>query len=190
MPTGPIPVTGPFDASQISDRSQFVDFGRILVPAVDPNLVIKGELDQDSQKLVAITLELANSVLQVSVFSAASSEEVWPDVREQLATGLSGQGAEVEHGHSSLGPCLNVALPASAETGQPMRHIRFVGFDGPRWFLRGSITGAAITNPVANQAIETLFRSLVVDRGTEAMPPRELIALAMPAGNVAPPRQL
>lgn len=190
MPTGPIPISGPYDISQITDRTQYVDFGRILVPAVDPSLIIKGELDQESQKLVAITLEVANSVLQVSVFSAASSEEVWPEVREQLATGLAGQGAEVEPGHSSLGPCLEVALPANENSGQLPRHIRFVGYDGPRWFLRGSITGAAITNPVANQSIESLFRSLVVDRGSEAMPPRELIALAMPAGNVAPPRQI
>ncbi|MEY4648759.1 MAG: hypothetical protein RL009_1175, partial [Actinomycetota bacterium] len=85
MPTGPIPVTGPFDASQISDRTHYVDFGRILVPAVDPNLVIKGEMEQDTQRLVAITLEVANSVLQVSVFTAASSEEVWPEVRAQLS---------------------------------------------------------------------------------------------------------
>ncbi len=190
MPTGPIPVTGPFDASQISDRTHYVDFGRILVPAVDPNLVIKGEMEQDTQRLVAITLEVANSVLQVSVFTAASSEEVWPEVRAQLSSSLAGQGASVEETHSTLGACLLVHLPASEETGQPARRIKFVGFDGPRWFLRGSITGAAITDPAANGTIETLFRSLVVDRGNEPMPPRELLSLALPAGNIAPPRQL
>ena len=190
MPTGPIPVTGPFDASQITDRTHYVDFGRILVPAVDPNLVIKGEMEQDTQRLVAITLEVANSVLQVSVFTAASSEEVWPEVRAQLSATLSAQGASVEDSHSSLGACLLVTLAANEESGQPARRIKFVGFDGPRWFLRGSITGAAISDPGANQVVETLFRSLVVDRGTEPMPPRELLSLSMPAGNVAPPRQL
>lgn len=190
MPTGPIPITGPFDTSQISDRTNYVDFGRILVPAVDPKLVIKGELDQDTQRLVAVTLEIANSVLQVSVFSASNSDEVWPEVREQLAAALAAQGSHVEHATSSVGACIVVNIPANAETGQPERHIKFIGHDGPRWFLRGSITGAALTDPAANQVVESLFRSLVVDRGSEPMPPRELMSLTIPAGNVAPPRQL
>jgi hypothetical protein len=44
------------------------------------------------------------------------------------------------------------------------RLARFVGVDGPRWFLRGVIGGAATTD-VEAAAREDLFRSIVVVRG-------------------------
>jgi len=60
------------------------------------------------------------------------------------------------------------------------RRARFIGVDGPRWFLRGVIAGDAAHDPEAADKIEELFRSIVVVRGTTPMPPRELIPLSMP----------
>jgi hypothetical protein len=64
--------------------------------------------------------------------------------------------------------------------GSP-RPARFIGVDGPRWFLRGVIAGAGATDPAAAAQIEDVFRSIVVVRGTTPMPPRDLIPLRMPA---------
>jgi len=61
------------------------------------------------------------------------------------------------------------------------RIARFVGVDGPRWFLRGVIGGAAASDPEAAEKVEDLFRSIVVVRGGSPMPPRDLIPLKMPA---------
>jgi len=189
--TGPVPLVGPLDITQIHDRSSFVDFGKILIPNNLPSLVIKGEIEPESQRLVAITLEIANSTLQISVFSTTKTEEVWPEVRLELATSLRAQGAEVQEESSSLGTGLAVLMPSNKSVkGSKSQSFRFVGFDGPRWFLRGSISGAALTDSDARDEVESIFRSLVVDRGDEAMPPRELLTLSLPAGNVAPPRQL
>ena len=66
-----------------------------------------------------------------------------------------------------------------------MRLARFIGVDGPRWFLRGVIAGEAIVNAEAAAKIEELFRSIVVVRGTTPMPPRDLIPLHMPASGPA-----
>jgi hypothetical protein len=189
--TGPVPIIGPLDIAQISDRSNFVDFGRILIPMNIPNLVIKGEIEPDTQRLVAVTLEIAESALQVSVFSTPKSEEIWPEVRHQLGQTLASEGAEVVEESTSLGQGL-IVTPATT-TGAVStltQQTRFIGLDGPRWFLRGSISGAALTDSTSKDAIEAVFRSIVVDRGDEAMPPRELLALTLPAGNVAPPRQI
>ena len=60
------------------------------------------------------------------------------------------------------------------------RPARFVGVDGPRWFLRGVIAGKAAEQPDDASEIEELFRSVVVVRGTTPMPPRDLIPLHMP----------
>jgi hypothetical protein len=61
------------------------------------------------------------------------------------------------------------------------RLARFVGVDGPRWFLRGVIGGAATSDVDAAAKVEDLFRSIVVVRGGSPMPPRDLIPLKMPA---------
>jgi len=82
-------------------------------------------------------------------------------------------------------------VPATAPDGtQGLRIARFIGVDGPRWLLRGVIAGDAITNPAAQTALEDLFRSVVVVRGTQPMPPRDLIPLTIPktaaSGGAAP----
>jgi hypothetical protein len=58
--------------------------------------------------------------------------------------------------------------------------VRFLGVDGPNWFLRGVISGQGAINPADAVAIEDVFRSVVVDRGNQAMPPRELLTLTVP----------
>jgi hypothetical protein len=66
-----------------------------------------------------------------------------------------------------------------------VRIARFIGVDGPRWFLRGVISGKGAVDPGAAAQVEDLFRSIVVVRGTTPMPPRDLIPLTVPA-NVQP----
>ena len=74
-------------------------------------------------------------------------------------------------------------MPAQAAPGQPpvARIVRFVGVDGPRWFLRGVISGEGAVEPAAAAVVEDLFRSVVVVRGGAPMPPRDLLPLHMPA---------
>jgi len=72
-----------------------------------------------------------------------------------------------------------IPVTTAGQTGT--RLARFVGVDGPRWFLRGVIAGEGAVNPEAAAQIEDLFRSIVVVRGNTPMPPRDLIPLHMPA---------
>ena len=72
-------------------------------------------------------------------------------------------------------------VAAGADGAAGKRLARFVGVDGPRWFLRGVIGGAATGDVEAAAQVEDLFRSIVVVRGGSPMPPRDLIPLRMPA---------
>lgn len=65
------------------------------------------------------------------------------------------------------------------------RPARFLGVDGPRWFLRGVITGQALVDKNAAALIEQYFSEVVVVRGDDPRPPSELLALTMP-GQSAP----
>ena len=72
-----------------------------------------------------------------------------------------------------------------AQLGQPApqpvrRPARFLGGDGPRWFLRGMMSGPAAADPEAAAVLEEAFRSIVVVRGSQPMPVREQLPLTVP----------
>ena len=99
-------------------------------------------------------------------------------IREQVRT----QGGRVEEREGPLGHELLAEVPVSAADGSTGKRLaRFIGVDGPRWFLRGVIGGAGAADAGAAAKVEDLFRSIVVVRGGSPMPPRDLIPLKMPA---------
>jgi hypothetical protein len=66
---------------------------------------------------------------------------------------------------------------------------RFIGVDGPRWFLRGVFGGEAALNREAAAGLEELFRKIVVIRGDNPMPPRDLLQLRLPKDAAGPAPQ-
>jgi hypothetical protein len=61
-----------------------------------------------------------------------------------------------------------------------MRLVRFVGIDGPRWFLRGLFTGPAADGGEQAELLEEVLRDVVVVRGEHPVPPREILELRLP----------
>jgi hypothetical protein len=81
----------------------------------------------------------------------------------------------------AFGTELVAKLPAEATDGsRGFRAARFMGVDGPRWFLRGVLGGEAALDRDAAAGLEELFRRVVVVRGDNPMPPRELLQLRLP----------
>ena len=66
---------------------------------------------------------------------------------------------------------------------------RFIGVDGPRWFLRGVFGGEAALDRDAAAGLEGLFRQIVVVRGENPMPPRDLLQLRLPKDTAAARRR-
>lgn len=170
---------GPYDASEVPAMRPYVDLGGIKV-APREGLQLRLEVDERAQRVVAVSLEYAESLLQVQAFSAPKTTGLWHEVRTEIAQQLGSQGAEVAHEDGDLGPELLVRSAGTNE--QEVRLARFVGVDGPRWLLRGVIMGRAAGDAEAKAQIVELFRELVVVRGDEPMPPSELLELKVPAG--------
>ena len=61
-----------------------------------------------------------------------------------------------------------------------MRLVRFVGVDGPRWFVRGLFSGPAADGGDQAELLEAVFRDVVVVRGEHPVPPREILELQVP----------
>ncbi|GHF08405.1 DUF3710 domain-containing protein [Pseudolysinimonas yzui] len=169
---------GPFDDSEANPVRPYVDLGGIkLVPRAD--LAVRLEVEEGNKRVVAVALDYAGSTLQLQPFAAPRSSGLWHEIREQIVQQIEKQGGRTAASTGSLGPELRAEIPAPDAKGA--RIARFVGVDGPRWFLRGVISGEAAVNPEAAAKVEELFRSVVVVRGTTPMPPRDLIPLHVPA---------
>ena len=179
--------SGPWDEADAPDDGiARIDLGAIRLPAL-PGMDLRVELNPQ-QKVIGATLRAGESLLQVSAFAAPRAGGIWDDVRSDLATSASGQGGSLREAEGPFGPELTGSIlmapppqPGQTTPPQPVRRpARFLGVDGPRWFLRGLITGPAADNPEAAAALEAAFQGIVVVRGSEPMPVREQLPLTLP----------
>lgn len=171
---------GPLDESEANAVRPYVDLGGVkIVPR--EGLQLRLEVEEGGGRVVAVGLDFAGSSLQVQPFAAPRSTGLWHEIRHQIAEQIAKQGGTTSLTMGPFGPELHAEIPAAAP-GQPetKRHARFIGVDGPRWFLRGVIAGAGAEEPEAAAQVEELFRSIVVVRGNTPMPPRDLIPLMPP----------
>lgn len=177
---------GPLDESEANAVRPYVDLGGVKILPRE-GLQLRLEVEESSQRVVAVGLDYAGSSLQVQPFAAPRSSGLWHEIREQIAEQIARQGGTTTVNFGPFGPEILAEIPAAAP-GQPgaKRLARFIGVDGPRWFLRGVIAGDAVVKPDAAALVEDLFRSIVVVRGTTPMPPRDLIPLAIPQSSGRP----
>lgn len=166
---------GPWDlAAAPSDDLTRVDLGSLRVPAM-PGVEIRVEAGPDGQ-IVAAALSAGSSALELGVFAAPRSAGIWDEVRAEIADSLREQGSGVTEQDGAFG----AELVATLGGPQGDQTARFVGVDGPRWFVRGLFTGPAATNPVQAGLLTRSLREVVVVRGDEAMPVRDPLPLTVP----------
>jgi hypothetical protein len=181
--------TGPFDVSEIDSTNGYVDLGALLI-APREGLQLRLEVEEATQRVVAVTMDLDGSSLQLQAFAAPRSEGLWDEIREQIGESVGSQGGQVEEVPGAFGPELLAKLPAATTDGTGgYRVARFIGVDGPRWFLRGVLGGEAAIDRDAAANLESLFRQIVVVRGESPMPPRDLLQLRLPKDASGPAPQ-
>lgn len=169
-------IAGPFDEREAPERS-YIDFGALRVPAVD-GMGIRVEFHETTRAVVGVAIDVDGSSLQVQAFAAPRSTGLWRTVRHQLGASLEEQGASVDEIETEVGTGLVATV--SAEGGTKQRTLKFLGVDGPRWFVRGVVSGPAARDDKFFTEILEVFRGLVIVRGEQAIPPRDLLVMTMP----------
>lgn len=169
---------GPFDSSEVIQLRPSIDFGAIQLPIRD-DVTLKLEVEEASSRIVALTIDHQGSSLQLQAFSAPGSEGLWHEIRKSLEQSIEAQSGKTETVVGPLGPELNAQIPTKDGS---FRLAKFIGVDGPKWFLRGVISGLALGDTLAMTYMIDIFRSIVVVRGQAPMPPKELLTLTAPAG--------
>ncbi|MBD7993822.1 DUF3710 domain-containing protein [Arthrobacter sp. Sa2CUA1] len=183
------PEHGPFDAEDRPSEEGYVDLGALRIAATQ-GLALRLEVEEKTKRVVAVTLDLDGSSLQLQAFAAPRSETLWDEIRAQIVKSVSSQGGTADELEGRLGTELLARVPAQAQDGSKgYRVARFVGVDGPRWFLRGVFGGPAAMNPEAAAPLEEVFRNVVVVRGDAPLPPRDLLQLTLPKDASPLPRR-
>jgi hypothetical protein len=145
------------------------------------------DYDEGTGAVGAVTVVMGTAALQLQPFAAPRTIGIWDEVRPEIAAGITQQGGVATEKDGPFGIELRARIPGVLPDGSSgTQLVRFVGVDGPRWFLRGVLTGAAYDDPAAAAPLEDVFRNAVVVRGSDPMPPREPIPLRLPQ-QAAPP---
>ncbi len=169
---------GPWD-SEDAPVAERVDLGALQV-AIPQGIELRLELNPEGQ-VMAVTLVHGESSAQVNVFAAPRTEGIWSEVRQEIADALNSGGGRASEGEGAFGTELRAVVPNEVP-GQGVVHsaARFLGVDGPRWFLRALLTGPAATEDAAAAPLLEAVRGVVVVRGAEPMPAREPLVLTLP----------
>jgi hypothetical protein len=177
---------GPLDVAEVDDDLNRIDLGALRLLGRE-GMELRLEVEEKTQRVIAATVALQGSTLQLQAFAAPRTLGVWDDIRGEIATQVTKQGGTADEVPGVFGRELIARIPVRTADGRTGHQAsRFVGVDGPRWFLRGVFGGPAAHDPAAAEALEDVLRSCVVVRGGEAMAPRDLLPLTLPAGAARP----
>jgi hypothetical protein len=171
---------GPFDRSEVDSLDGRLDLGALWLMGV-PGMELRLDVEEGSQSVVAVTAALDESTVHLQAFAAPRSEGIWDDIRTELAASITGQGGTADKTWGPLGSELRAQMPGLDADGRTvLSPVRFIGVDGPRWFLRAVLSGPAASDDEAASALLDVVRATVVVRGDEAMAPREVLPLKLP----------
>ncbi|MGD8149748.1 DUF3710 domain-containing protein [Ornithinimicrobium sp. Y1694] len=171
---------GPYDISEWPALDGRIDLGALRVPAVT-GMQLRIDVEQDTGRLVGTTLGFGASQVQLQVFAAPRTMGLWDELRPDIARGLVEAGGAAETVQGLLGKELRARMPGKAPDGRvAFQPARFLGVDGPRWFLRIVVNGPAAADDKQLAIILSVIRKVVVKRGEDPRPPREVLELVAP----------
>lgn len=166
--------SGPWDADEVHPDIERVDLGGLRLP-LGPGFEI--QLNVAGDQIIGAAVLTHESALQVNAFAAPKKSGIWDEVRAELAREVTAGGGKAEEKDGPFG----VELAAQVKQEGALQPVRFIGVDGPRWFLRAVITGKALDDDEAARVLEDVVRDIVVVRGDHPMAPKEPIELRLPA---------
>ena len=174
------PTSRPFDRSEIDDDSDYLNLGALWLRG-SQGMELRLEVNEQEQQITGVTAVIGDSAVQLQAFAAPRTEGVWIDIRNEIAASIVDSGGTAEVVTGEFGEELLTRMPQAGPDGRTVfMPARFVGIDGPRWFLRAVVSGRAAIEPEAAEAVHEVIRTTVIDRGGDAMPPRELLPLRLP----------
>jgi len=176
---GAATAAGPWDSAGGYPDQARIDFGSLLVPVKDGYDI---QVMMSDEEGVSIAVVRGDSGIQLQPFAAPRSAGLWHDVLPEIAQEVAKAGGQSAERDGPFGAELVARVtPQGAGAGVPPQPLRFIGVDGPRWFLRGLISGPAALDDELTAEFRDIFSDVVVVRGEQAQPPRQPLQIQLPA---------
>lgn len=139
------------------------------------------QVDEDDGGVVSVMLVGKDGAMELRPFAAPRGEDIWEDVRSQLAQQAGRMGGRAGDVDGPYGTALHLQLPATTPEGeQVVQPSTVLGISGPRWLLRVSMFGRPAVEYHPDAPLESTLRSVVVDRGNEPMVPGAPLRFVLP----------
>jgi Protein of unknown function (DUF3710) len=170
---------GPWDSTGEYPELPRIDFGSLLVPVRDGYDI---QVLVSEEEGISIAVVHGDSGLQLQPFAAPRSSGLWQDVLPEIAQEVANVGGQSAEQDGPFGPELLARVVPQGGGNQPVppQPMRFIGVDGPRWFLRGLISGPAAIDDEQTQQFRDILADVVVVRGEQAQPPRQPLQIQLP----------
>lgn len=173
-----VTTTGPWDSAGDYPELARVDFGSLLVP-VREGYEIQAMVSE--QEGVSVAVVRGESAIQLQPFAAPRNSGLWGEVRPEIVQEVGKAGGQSAEREGPFGPeVVARVVPQGAGSSVPPQPLRFIGVDGPRWFLRGLISGPAAMDDKETQEFRDILADVVVVRGEHALPPRQPLEVDLP----------
>ncbi len=171
---------GPFDVSEVDlEGSTRVDLGSLLITPTEGREV-RVQVDEVTKAVQAVMVAGPDGALELRAFAAPRNGDLWSEVRPQISADIEGRGGTVAEREGRFGTELVCERPVQQPDGKTARQAsRVLGVNGPRWFLRATLMGAA-SAPEASASWEDMLALVVVRRGDHAMPVADPLPIVLP----------
>lgn len=170
---------GPWDSVGGYPDHARMDFGSLLVPVKDGYDI---QVMMSDEEGISIAVVHGDSGIQLQPFAAPRNAGLWHEVLPEIAQEVAKAGGQSAERDGPFGAELVARVtPQGAGAGVGPQPLRFIGVDGPRWFLRGLISGPAALDDELTEQFREILADVVVVRGEKAQPPRQPLQIQLPA---------
>ena len=169
---------GPYDEAEAPEDDELLECGALRLPPVE-GATIQFTVERNREVVLGAVYIVGESALQLQVFAAPKSSDLWDDVRADMISSIASQGGSSREAEGDYGQEIHAQMPV--EGSRTVNPVRYLGIDGPRWLLRATLTGrAAVDDAEARSLLRAVLDRLVVVRGVAAHPPRDILPLEVP----------
>ncbi|MGW6495456.1 DUF3710 domain-containing protein [Nonomuraea angiospora] len=161
--------SGPWDADEPHPETDRIDLGGLRLPH-NPDFDVR--LASVGDQHVGVVVLYEESSLQLQALAAPRSSGLWDEVKTKILA----QAQQLEEREGPFGSELRGEM--KVEDGS--RPARYLGIDGPRWFLLAVISGKAALDEAVAAAYIDFVKDVVVVRGGDPMAREEPIPLRRP----------
>lgn len=175
---------GPWDDSEVpvdEEDTTRAHLGSLSIKGRQ-DVEVRLQVDEASGRVAAVMLVGSDGAMELRAFAAPRNEDIWPDVRRQMAAEATRRGGTATEVEGPYGTALQLVVSGTGPDGQAVRQPSTVlGIAGPRWLLRVSMLGRPALEYRPDAPLESCLRDVVVIRGNAPMPPGEALPLVLPS---------